>query len=133
MSQIQCISWRLRGVWRKQRILGVLTTYGQSFLENVIPHLKKKKVFYKERDIHKLLPKSFPKSVDPGPAVPASPGRLLEMQILELLPRSTKSGVLGVGHSNICFHSPPGDFNASHKQGATILGKLPVYKHIKLP
>lgn len=55
---------------------------------------------------------SFPKSVDPGPAVPATAGRLLEMQILELFPRPTKSGILGVGHSSICFNNPPGDFNA---------------------
>lgn len=87
----------------------------------------------KETFTSKLLPKSFPKSVNPEPAAPASAGRLLEMQILELFPRPTKSGILGVGHSSICFNNPPGDFNASHKLRATILGKLPIYKHIKLP
>lgn len=86
----------------------------------------------KETFTNKLLPTSFPKSVDPGPAAPASAGRLLEMQILELFPRPTKSGILGVGHSNICVKNPPGDFNASHKLSATLLGKLPIYKHIKL-
>lgn len=67
--------------------------------------------------------------MDPGPA---SAARLFEMQILEMFPRPTKSGILGVGHSNICFNNPPGDFNASHKLRASTLGKLLICKRIKL-
>lgn len=51
-----------------------------------------------------------------GPAVSASPGNLLEMQILGLYPRPTKSEFLGVGPSSLCFNRllPGPSYNQRH-------------------
>lgn len=45
-------------------------------------------------------------SVVPRPAASASPGNLLEMQILRVQPRPVESDTLKWGPSNLCFHNP---------------------------
>lgn len=41
---------------------------------------------------------------DPGPSVSASPGNLLDMQIIRPQPRPTESKTLPVGAPNLCFN-----------------------------
>lgn len=136
MSLIQCISWRLGEVWRKWTILGFFTPSAHSSLENTY-----RKFFFlnystkKETLTNKLPIKQCPKSVVhksvvPGPSAWA--GNLLEIQILEPLPRPADCGILGVGLRSMFLTSPPNDSNASHNFGATVLGKLLTWIHNKL-
>lgn len=46
------------------------------------------------------------------PAAAASPGNLLEIQILRATPQPYRSEVRRVGSSNLYFNSPPRDFKA---------------------
>lgn len=52
-------------------------------------------------------------SVAPGPAVSASLGSLLEMQLLRPRPRPPESGILRVGPSNLCLTSSQREFDAN--------------------
>lgn len=51
-------------------------------------------------------------SVAPGPATSASPGNVLEIQILGPQPGLSESEIVGMGPSNLCFNKPPGDSHA---------------------
>lgn len=51
-------------------------------------------------------------SVAPGPATSASPGNVLEIQILGPQPGLSESESVGMGPSNLCFNKPPGDSHA---------------------
>lgn len=91
-------------------ILGFLTPSGLSSPENILPQV----IFFfipQRKTLTKSPPETMSSVNGSQSAIPVpatSAGKLLEMQILEPLPKPIRSGTLGVGPSSLWSNKPSG-------------------------